>query len=184
MLTPHRLPRMSRIVGMSLAIGSLAALGSLAVLGSAAASAAGARAAATPACQTGGLVVWLDTQGNGTAGSVIYTMTFTNLSGRTCTLRGYPGVSAVNLAGSQLGAAASRDTGTAVKTVTLKNGGAVTAQLRIVEAGNFSPSACGQTTAAGLRVFPPNQKASKVIPFPFAACSRSGAKYLTIRAVK
>ena len=32
-----------------------------------------------------------------------------------------------------------------------------TATLRIVEAGNFPPSACGTMTAAGIRVYPPNQ---------------------------
>src|SRR6516162_7596320 len=47
--------------------------------------AAGATAAA-PRCSTSGLVVWLDTQGNGAAGSVYYHLKLTNLSARTCTL--------------------------------------------------------------------------------------------------
>ena len=58
----------------------------------------------------------------------------------------------------------------------------MTAVLRIVEAGNFDPPACRQVTAAGLRVYPPDERASKVVPFPFHACSRSGPVYLTIRA--
>jgi len=48
----------------------------------------------------------MDTQGDGAAGSVYYTLQFTNLSGHACTLRGYPGVSAVSLSGHQLGAPA------------------------------------------------------------------------------
>ena len=32
----------------------------------------------------------------------------------------------------------------------------------------------GRLAAAGLRVFPPNQRASKTIPFPFPACGRTG----------
>src|ERR1700760_2636144 len=81
-----------------------------------------ASAAATPACQTGGLVVWINTQGNGTAGTIFYTLNFTNLSGHPCTLRGFPGVSAVNLRGGMLGRAATRDTGQTVRAVTLTNG--------------------------------------------------------------
>ena len=118
------------------------------------------------------------------AGSVFYELKFTNLSGRTCHLRGFPGVSAVDLAGHRVGRAASRSHATRVRTIVLAHGATATATLQIVEAGNFSPSACHQVTAAGLRVFPPNQTASKVVPFPFRACSRSGPNFLTVRAVR
>jgi len=57
------------------------------------------------------------------------------------------------------------------------------AVLRIVEAGNFPASACREVTAAGLRVFPPGQTASKVVPFPFQTCSRAGQSVLSVRAV-
>jgi hypothetical protein len=140
--------------------------------------------AGTPKCATSGLVVWLDTQGNGTAGSIYYTLEFTNLSSHACTLGGYPGVSAVNLAGHQLGSAASRDHTTVPRTVTLAGGASATAVLRIVEAGDFPASTCSQTTAAGLRVYPPNLASAKVVPFPFSACSRTGPVYLTVQAVK
>ncbi len=58
-----------------------------------------------------------------------------------------------------------------------------TATLRIVEAGNFPSSACGMTTAAGIRVYPPNQRASKIVPFPFGACSHTGPTILAVRVV-
>jgi Protein of unknown function (DUF4232) len=138
----------------------------------------------TPKCATSGLVVWLDTQGNGTAGSIYYTLEFTNLSARACMLGGYPGVSAVSLAGHQLGSAASRDRTTTPRMVTLASGASATAVLRIVEAGDFPTSSCRQVTAAGLRVYPPNLSTSKVVPFPFSACSRTGPVYLSVRAVK
>ena len=38
---------------------------------------------ATPACATSGLDVWLDTQGQGAAGTIFYKLNFTNLSGST-----------------------------------------------------------------------------------------------------
>jgi hypothetical protein len=168
-----RLPAVSfrRVTGAR-ALGLAAALGSVGALGAAAAPASGsAVVAGPPACQTAGLVVWLS-NGSGAAGSALYTMDLTNLSGHTCTLRGYPGVSAVTLSANQVGGAAVRAHGKKVKTVTLANGAAATATLRIVDAGNFSRSACRPVTAAGLRVFPPNQTASKLVPFPFGVCSR------------
>ena len=145
---------------------------------------AGARsaAAAATACPTSGLVLWLDSQGDGTAGSIYYKLEFTNLSGHGCTLSGYPGVSAVDLAGHQLGSAGSRSS-SHLHTVTLANGASATAVLRIVEAGNFPNSSCHRVSAAGLRVYPPNQTAAKLVPFPFDACSRSGPVYLSVEAV-
>jgi hypothetical protein len=141
-----------------------------------------ASAATPPACHTQGLVMWLNTQSNGTAGTIFYTLNFTNLSGHSCALRGFPGVSAVNLRGGTIGRAARRDSGQTVRTITLTNGHTAHATLGIVDIGAL-PS-CPPTTAAGLRVFPPNQTASKVIPFPFPACGRSGApSFLRIRPV-
>ena len=149
-------------------------------LGAGARSAAAARTAA--GCATSGLVLWLDTQGDGTAGSIYYKLELTNLSGHSCTLSGYPGVSAVDLGGHQLGSAGSRSS-SHVHTVRLANRASATAVLRITEAGNFPDSACHRVSAAGLRVYPPNQTAAKVIPFPFDACSRSGPVYLSVEAV-
>ncbi len=145
--------------------------------------AGGSAVVQAPKCPTSGLVVWVNTDGDGTAGSIYYKLEFTNLSGSTCTLTGYPGVSGVNLAGHQLGSPGGHDTATAAHTVTLANGATKTATLRIVEAGNFPSSRCHMTEAAGLRVYPPNQTVSKVVPFPFYACSRTGPVYLLVRVV-
>jgi hypothetical protein len=161
-------------------VAALAALAATSVV----APAGAAAAPGTPKCATSGLVVWLDTNGNGTAGSTFYNLEFTNLSTRTCTLLGYPGVSAISLSGRQLGSAASRDNTRKPRTVSLKSGATATAVLRVVDAGNFPTIPCREVTAAGLRVFAPNQAASKVIPFPFGACSRTGPVFLTVRAVQ
>jgi hypothetical protein len=159
-----------------------AVLAALALAGGPAGAATPASAAATPACTTQGLVIWLNTQGNGTAGTDFFTLNFTNLSGHSCVLRGFPGVSAVNLRGGMIGKAASRDSGQTVKTITLTNGHTAHATLGFVDVGAL-PS-CPPTTAAGLRVFPPNQTASKVVPFPFAACGGARApSVLRIRPV-
>ena len=137
---------------------------------------------AAVACKTSGLVVWIDTRGDAAAGSVYYTLRFTNQSGGACTLTGYPGVSAVDLRGKRLGSPASRSPARA-RTVTLANNETAGALLQISQAVNFPASGCHPVTAAGLRVYPPNQTGSRLVPIPFNACSRSGRFYLHVRAV-
>jgi Protein of unknown function (DUF4232) len=179
-LRPARAPR--RLWCAVALLGGLAACAlTLTSAASAARSGRDAVTAATPSCSTGGLVIWLDTQGNGTAGTIFYTLEFTNLSGRTCTLRGYPGVSAINLSGGRVGSAASRLTGHAVKTISLAKGATAKATLGAVDTGAL-PN-CHMTTAAGLRVYPPNQTASRTIPFPFPACANSGPAFLRVAPV-
>jgi len=148
------------------------------------AGASGARAApAAPGCATSGLVVWLDTNGDATAGSTFFNLEFTNLSGHRCTLRGYPGVSAVNLAGRQLGSPAGRNARTPVRAITLAPGRSASAVLQIADTGVFPKTSCRAVPAAGLRIYPPNQKGAKLVPFPFSACSHPGTAYLHVAAV-
>jgi uncharacterized protein DUF4232 len=139
----------------------------------------GTARAATPACSTSGLDVWMNTSGTVAAGTAFFHLELTNLSGSTCTLFGYPGVSGVTLTGTQLGNAAVRN-GNTPHTVTLTNGATAHAVLGIADANNYPPSQCGPVTAAGLRVYPPNQTKSRIAPFPFLACSKSGPNYLSI----
>ncbi len=181
-MQPRRLSTKRLVVSAVIGAAALAPLAGL--IGPQAAQAT-AKAARAPRCATSGLVVWLNTEGNGAAGSVFYKLELTNLSGHACTLHGFPGVSAIDIHGRQLGRAAARESsGAAPHTVRLKDGATATAILRTVAAGNFPAATCRQTTAAGLRVFPPGQTTSKVIPFPFEACSRSGPVYLSVRAVR
>jgi len=141
------------------------------------------RMALTP-CAAGGLVTWLNTSGSGALGTIYYDVEFTNLSGHTCTLRGYPGISGISLSGAQLGSAAGRTSTTPVRTITLQAGKTAVAMLGIVEVGNFPAAKCHPTTAAGLRVYAPNQTASRTVPYPFGACAKAGETYLFVQAVK
>jgi hypothetical protein len=143
-----------------------------------------AAASAPAACATSDLVTWINTNGNGAAGSIYYTLEFTNLSGHPCTMLGYPGVSAISLGGDQVGSAAGRSPGSTPRLITVARGATATAILQITEAGNFPNSSCHRTTAAGLRVYPPNQRASSVIPFPFAACSITGPTILHVEPIQ
>jgi hypothetical protein len=149
----------------------------------------GALAASTPRCATSGLVIWLNQEGGGGAlGSIYYKLELTNLSGHTCTLYGFPGVAAVNLAGRQLGLAATREP-TPKKGLVMLAGGpstltdreTATAIVRIIDVGALP--GCRPVTAAGLRVYPPGQTRSKVTPFPFETCSRGARSSLLVQAV-
>lgn len=155
-----------------------AALAAAALLVAAAPFAAAApdsqqRAATPPACKTSGVLVWLaNPQGNGAAGSIYYTLRFTNLSGHTCSLKGFPVVSAVTLAGHKIGVPAGRETGKPAKLVKLHAGETANATLRVVSPGVFSPSECHPVTAAGVSVTLPGQKVGRIVPFPFETCAR------------
>lgn len=177
----HRINSAKRLIGTA-ALTCAAVLIPVAALAATAAPAA----AGTPSCAASGLVVWLDTNGDGYAGGAGYTLNFTNLSGHACTLRGRPGVSAVNLGGRQLGRAAGWSSGTR-HLVRLADGATATAELQIEDVYNFGnpKQPCHPVTAAGLRVYPPNQFESKVIPFPFSACSsRTGPVYMSAGVVQ
>jgi hypothetical protein len=177
----HASPAARRILAAA-AVTCAAALAPAAALASPGPQAGAARTA-TPSCATSGLDVWLDTQGNAALGTTYYNLEFTNLSGSSCSLFGYPAVSAVTLTGTQFGTASFPSGGTPHH-VTLANGATAHAVLGITETANFPPSQCHPVTAAGLQVHPPGQTKTRVAPFPFAACSKSGPIYLTTGPVQ
>src|SRR5579884_4050743 len=187
MITRERAMKLTLITGrrgmVATVIAAAAALVPAVALASAG-SPARSGAATAQECATSGLVVWINTMGNGAAGNVAYQLQFTNLSGHACTLRGYAGVSGVDLRGRQLGAPATRSPGLPIRRVTLTSGATAMETILIAEVDNFPRRACGQVTAAGLRIYPPDQFASTVVPFPFGACSRSGQQYLQVWPVQ
>jgi hypothetical protein len=166
------LPTLSRRRLTGAAAACAAALIPVAALAATASPAAPAAAASIPACATGGLVVWISNV-QGAAGTFYYTLNFTNLSGHACTLRGHPGVSTVNLSGSQIGRPARwGNAGHArLRTVRLARGATATAVLAVTNVYNFPPKVCRRVTAAGLRVYPPNQFTSRLVPYPIGACT-------------
>ena len=140
-----------------------------------------AKRSTTSACATSALKVSLG-PANGAAGTVFYPLNFANTSKLACTLRGYPGVSAVTSSGKQIGSPASQIS-TSYKTVTVLPGKTQSAPVGIVETGNFDPSQCAPVTAAGLKVFPPGQSKAVTIKKSFSTCSSTGVISLTVRPV-
>ena len=125
----------------------------------------------TPACATSALQVKLGSS-DGYAGGVYVVINFTNTSGSTCTLFGYPGVSLVTGPPyKQIGLAAKR-TSTPKKLVTLAAGATANAQLQIVDALNFPSASCGPTKATALKIYPPNQTEPVYLPNTSTGCSK------------
>ena len=137
-------------------------------------------AAAHPQCARGWLTSWIGVPGDATAGSAYYPLEISNVSGHTCTLYGFPGVSALGSGGKQLGSAGGRLHGYTESTVTLQPFQTVHAVLQIADVGNFPRAACHPTTADTLRVYAPGNYASMKFPFSFQACARKGPVYLHV----
>jgi hypothetical protein len=182
-----------RLIGAA-ALACAATLAPAAALAAASSPRAPEATASAPRCATSGLVVWLNVPpGNSYAGGAFYYLEFTNQSGHACTLRGYPGVSAVSLSGRHLGSPAGWGP-PATSTVRLASGATASAKLNIADTGNFGLLCFSRTprpgrpgvlpTAAGLRVYPPAQTAAKVVPYPLRACAHSGPVWIEAGPVK
>jgi Protein of unknown function (DUF4232) len=145
-------------------------------------SSASAASAATPRCTAGNLAVWVNADSeNGAAGTIFYHLDFTNISGHTCHLFGYPGVSATNFNGKQLGPAARRDNGVPATTVNIVPGGTAHATLGYVDV-QVDPS-CHPVRADVLRVFAPNTVVARHAFFDLPVCTTNRID-LTIRRVQ
>ena len=120
----------------------------------------------------------------GTAGSAYQVIILANVSGKTCALYGYPGVSFVSgIGGSQIGKDAARDRTTAPKVVTLAPGQRGSFALRVVDAAALPTASCDPVTAKWLKIFPPENTAALYLGYAARACASKTATILTTRAV-
>jgi hypothetical protein len=134
-------------------------------------------------CLTSALRAILGTA-QGTAGSAYQVIILANVSGKTCALYGYPGVSFVSgVGGSQIGKDAARDRTTAPKVVTLAPGQSGSFALRVVNAAALPTAGCDPVTAKWLKIFPPENTAALYVGYPARACASKTATILTTRAV-
>ena len=145
-----------------------------------------------PRCATSGLRISI---GPGTRVSVAgitggganltrYPLDFTNVSGATCTLRGYPAVAAYRADGTQIGNAAALDTSAVAHRVVLAPG--ATARAAVIAGTPAAASGCRPVVAAGLRVTPPGQSAARDVGDRLLACSATGHRapvFLRVGAV-
>lgn len=134
-------------------------------------------------CATEQLDIGLSNE-QGAAGSRLADITFTNTSSEPCTLNGFPGVSAVtNNDGTQLGAAAERESDQETTTITLAPGHSARAGLKMTNVGVLDPASCQPQAADGLRVYPPGETASAFIHISGLEGCAGDAHYLSIQPV-
>jgi len=154
-------------------------------------------------CSTSGLEAWLGLGGAGAAspgaanpdtasppgayspGKTFYTLEFTNVSNRACSLYGYPEVSAYRdspVAGGPIGGAAIRDTSIRPKPVMLEPGATAHSVLRVTAAA--APAGCAEVTAAELRITLPRQARPSFVPAHIPVCSQRGHVSLSVQAIQ
>jgi hypothetical protein len=178
--------RVSRRVGVSAAVAGVAVLLPAVALAATASgpshspaparTAVGGQLGFAPACTEGQTQVWAGVPGDGTAGAVFYQLEFSNTSQATCTLFGFPGVSAVKPNGHQVGVPATRTGFHGL--VTLLPGDTAHAVLQVTDAG----AVCAHPVkAAGLRVYPPGQSVAQPVPLAISVCANRPT--LQVRAV-
>jgi Protein of unknown function (DUF4232) len=148
-------------------------------LASSAAPRATAQTTAVHRCYQSELRAWLGIPGDGAAGSTYYQLELSNVSSQTCTLYGYPGVSALT-SGVQDGSAADRSASHPKTLVYLAPGATAHVILQIADVFAYTPSACQPGTANTLRVYAPGDYAALFIPFSVAACDKAGPIYLHV----
>jgi hypothetical protein len=153
--------------------------------GTARTASAATSATTVPACTAGALGAWVAVdQGNGAAGSIFYPLEFTNLSGHACALRGFPGVSAIDRNGKQLGSPATWDHVVQVRTVVLQPGATAHTVLRYSDAAVSTSPGCDPVfTTFELRIYPPNQRSATHAAFGLEACSHAGPTYLSVEPI-
>jgi hypothetical protein len=158
-------------------------------------------------CSTSGLEAWLGLGGAGaaspgtaspgtarppgaySAGNTFNTLEFTNVSDRTCSLYGYPEVSAYRdspvaggLVGGPIGGSAIRDTSVRPKPVMLEPGATAHAVLRVTSA--TQPAGCAEVTAGELRIMLPRQAQPSFVPAHIPVCSHRGHVSLSVQAIQ
>ena len=141
--------------------------------------------AAVPACTAADLGAWVAiTQGNGTAGSIYYPLQFTNLSRHACAMRGFPGVSAIDRNGHQLGSPARWATRVPARTVVLAPGATAHTILQYSDVEVTTAPGCHPVFSTfELRVYPPGQYGATYAAFGLEACSHAGPIYMGVEPV-
>ena len=135
-----------------------------------------------PRCTASDLGVWLAVdQGNGAAGTIFYPLEFTNLSHHTCYLFGFPGVSALDRNGHQLGSPANRGSLHGARIVNLAPGATAHTLLGYHDVVVTTEPGCHEVNSAvELRVFPPGSRSATDAAFSFPVCSHRGPIYMTV----
>ncbi len=179
---PRTARRITAVIAAASAAGLIAATATSSSGAVLASDTARTTAAAVPACTAADLGVWVAvSQSDGAAGSIFYPLQFTNLSRHACAMRGFPGVSAVDRNGRQLGSPAAWDHARPVRTVVLLRGATAHAILRYGDVTVATAPGCHPVSSMfELRIYPPGQRQATYAAFSMEACSHAGPVYLDV----
>ena len=185
---PRTARRITAVIAAASAAGLIAVTASAAGSSGAVLAADTARttAAAIPACTADNLGVWVAiSQLDGAAGSAFYPLQFTNLGRHACAMRGFPGVSAINRNGHQLGSPAGWAHTRPVRTVVLAPGATAHSVLRYGDVTVATAPGCHPVSSmVELRVYPPGQRQATYAALSMEACSHTGPVYLDVTPVQ
>jgi len=184
-LIATRRSRLAAGIGLACAA-ALLPVAALAASGSAGASAGpsalhraglqvGSARPVAPACRFHGTTVWMPSQGEGAAGHFFWEIEFSNTGHATCTLFGWPGVSAVNGSGHLVGVPATHSG--SKFTVTIPVGGTAHVLLTITDPG----AVCAHpVNASQLKVYAPGQLGFHLLPFSVQVCPHTATMHVDV----
>ncbi len=169
--------RMGRRLAAGIGLATAAVLLPVAALASSAAPVASdAASQATPACHSAQTRIWYGLPADNATGHSYFQLQISNIGHSACTFFGFPGVSALNSHGNQVGRPATRY-GHRIS-VTLQPGDTAHVVLVVV---NASLVCSHPVQATELRVFPPGQFAAQSTPLATRACP--GKSVLSVDSV-
>jgi hypothetical protein len=133
-----------------------------------------------PTCSAKNLTAWVGLPADNGAGSSRYQLELSNKGAHTCTLDGFPGVSAYGAAPKfpQLGNAAARDHTHKSHLITLTRGG--TAHAELIIGDSLITNACHPVRAEGLKIFAPNDRRATSVQLTFEACQKKGTDFMSV----
>jgi hypothetical protein len=123
--------------------------------------------------------------GNGAAGTIYYPLNFTNVSGHTCSLHGFPGVSAIARNGHQLGSPAGWSARVAARTVVIAPGATAHTMLQYRDVEVSTAPGCDPVNdgrrAPGLPAGPAYN--ATIAAFDLQVCSHAGPVYMSVEPI-
>jgi hypothetical protein len=149
------------------------------------ASPAAQAAAPAPECRNADLTASYRGGHDAATMHVFGRIVLTNTSSRTCTVRGFGGLSYVGHGdGSQVGAAAVRDPGTPVRTVVLAPGERAKSRVSEARVGAYDSTDCTPVRVDGFRVYVPDSRVSQFVAHRTTGCSALGVQLIGHQAYR